>query len=104
MPDRAVAVLGEDQLGAARVLGVLVVVVVAVEEADEVGVLLDRAGLAQVGEDRALVGRCSGARESCEMPITGTFSSRARIFRPRLNCDTCSTRLARASSLRISWR
>ena len=30
-------------------------------------------------------GRCSGARESWEMPITGTFSSRARIFRPRLN-------------------
>ena len=54
--DRAVAVLGEDQLGAARILGVLVVVIVAVEEADHVRVLLDRARLAQVREDRALVG------------------------------------------------
>src|SRR3954451_12519896 len=53
---RAVPVLGEDQLRAAGVLGVGVVVVVAVEEADHVGVLLDRAGLAQVGEDRSLVG------------------------------------------------
>src|SRR6478735_4281943 len=56
----AVAVLGEDQLGASRVLRFLVVVVVAVEEADEVGVLLDCTGLAQVREDRALVGALLG--------------------------------------------
>src|SRR6476620_9188021 len=55
--DRAVAVLGDDELRDARFLGLLrVVVLVAVDEHDEVRVLLDGAGLAQVGEDRALVG------------------------------------------------
>src|SRR3954468_18149899 len=48
-PDGSVSVLGDDQLGAAGVLGLRVVVVVAVEEADDVSVLLDRAGLAEVG-------------------------------------------------------
>ncbi len=53
---RAVAVLGEDHLGQALLVGLLrVVVLVAVDEHDQVGVLLDRAGLAQVGEDRPLV-------------------------------------------------
>src|SRR5215510_3659977 len=53
---RPVAVLREDDLRDAGRLGLLrVVVLVAVDEADEVGVLLDRARLAQVGEDRALV-------------------------------------------------
>src|SRR3954454_10589881 len=55
--DRAVAVLGDDELGDARLLGLLrFVVLVAVDEHDQVRVLLDGAGLAQVGEDRALVG------------------------------------------------
>src|SRR2546421_10086354 len=44
---RPVPVLGEDHLGQALLVGVLVVVLVAVDEHDEVGVLLDRAGLAQ---------------------------------------------------------
>ena len=48
--------LREDHLGEPLRLGLLaVVVLVAVDEGDEVGVLLDRARLAQVGEDRALV-------------------------------------------------
>src|SRR3954465_15738285 len=60
----AVAVLGDDQVGLARAVGVLVVVLVAVDEHDEVGVLLDLPGLAQVGEHRALVGaRLDAARE-----------------------------------------
>src|SRR3954467_204751 len=60
----AVAVLGDDQVGLTRAVGVLVVVLVAVDEHDEVGVLLDLAGLAQVGEHRALVGpRLDAARE-----------------------------------------
>jgi hypothetical protein len=54
--DRAVAVLGDDDVRLALALGLLVVVLVAVDEGDEVGVLLDRAGLAQVGEHGALVG------------------------------------------------
>ena len=78
-------------------LGLVVVVLLAVDEHHEVGVLLDLAALAKVREQRALVvaGRCSGARLSCETAITGTFSSRARIFSPRLIWPTCSTRLSR---------
>src|SRR4051794_26872661 len=50
--DRAVAVLRDVQLGDARLLGVVrVVVLVAVDEHDEVRVLLDRSGLPEVGED-----------------------------------------------------
>src|SRR3954469_20020337 len=52
----AVAVLGDDEVGLARAVGVLVVVLVAVDEHHEVGVLLDLAGLAQVAQHRALVG------------------------------------------------
>src|SRR5450759_3979603 len=46
--DRSVSVLGDDQVGLAHALGVLVVVLVAVDEHDEVGVLLEVAALAQV--------------------------------------------------------
>src|SRR3954463_440998 len=56
--DRSVAMLRDDHFGDAllRVVGVVaVVVLLAVEEHDEVGVLLDRARLAQVGEHRPLV-------------------------------------------------
>ena len=56
LPDGAVAVLGEDELGDIsrdEIVGVLLVVVGAVEEHDEVGVLLYGAGLAEVGEDGA---------------------------------------------------
>src|SRR6185437_15082386 len=55
---RPVAVLGDDHLGDAlvAVVGlVAVVVLLPVEEHHEVGVLLDRARLAQVGEHRPLV-------------------------------------------------
>ena len=48
----AVSVLADDQLGLALVLALGVVVVVAVDEHDQVGVLLDRAGLTQVGQLR----------------------------------------------------
>jgi hypothetical protein len=52
----AVALLGDDDLGfALEVFVFAVVVLLAVDEADDVGVLLDRAGLAQVGEQRLLV-------------------------------------------------
>src|SRR5512138_769399 len=87
--DRPVALLGDDDLGLAvgalaallpalqalvelvvvlavalRGLGALGVVLLTVDEHDDVGVLLDRAGLAQVGELRALVlALLHGARE-----------------------------------------
>ena len=50
------AVLGHDDLGRAPVGRVGVVDLVAVEEHHDVGVLLERARLAEVGEHRALVG------------------------------------------------
>src|ERR1700733_7826339 len=61
-PDRAVPMLGDDQVG--KAVGLLVgvaVVVLAEEEGDDVGVLLDLAGLTQVRElwlrRRPLLGR-----------------------------------------------
>src|SRR5690606_22632701 len=45
-------------------LGALVIILLAINEHDDVGVLLDRAGLAQVGELRPLVlALFDGARE-----------------------------------------
>ena len=48
--------LGDDDVRLAGPLGLLVVVLVAVDEHDQVGVLLDLAGLAEVRQERALVG------------------------------------------------
>ena len=62
-PGGPVAVLGDDQLRLAGI-GVLVVLRVAVDEGDDVRVLLDRPAFAKVGEDRPLVGPQLGrARE-----------------------------------------
>src|SRR5262249_2625294 len=52
---RSVALLADNDLGDAGLLRLLVVVVVAVDEHDHVGVLLDRAGLAQIAHQRPLV-------------------------------------------------
>ena len=54
--DRPIAVLGEDDLREPLVVGLLVVVLVAVEEHDEVGVLLDRSRFTQIRERRPFVG------------------------------------------------
>ncbi len=77
-------------------LGILVVVLVAVDEHDDVGVLLDRARLAQVGEDRALVRAALDARESCDSAITGTSRSRASSFSEREMCEISWTRFSDA--------
>src|SRR5579872_3307432 len=53
--DRPVAVLGDDDVGLARSLGIVVVVLVSVDEADDVGILLDRARVTKVREDGTLV-------------------------------------------------
>ncbi len=48
--------LGEDHLRHALLVGLLAeVVLVAVDEEDEVGILLEAARLAEIGEDRPLV-------------------------------------------------
>jgi hypothetical protein len=48
-------VLGDEQLGQALVRAVGVVQLVAVQEEDDIGVLLEGAALAQVGQHRPLV-------------------------------------------------
>ena len=54
----------EVHLGQALLVGLRVVVVVAVDEEDEVGVLLEAAGLAEIREDRPLVvALLDGARQ-----------------------------------------
>lgn len=57
-PDRAdgaVTLLADDDFGYVRVLGLWVVHHIAVDEEDNVGILLDSTGLTQVGVDRSLV-------------------------------------------------
>src|SRR6218665_3189661 len=53
---RAIALLADDDFGHVRLLALFFLVVVAVDEHDDVGILLDGAGLAQVGHQRAFVG------------------------------------------------
>src|SRR5471030_2172174 len=53
--DWAVALLADDDLGFALVGTLAVVDLVAIDEQDQVGVLFDGAGFAQIGHDRALV-------------------------------------------------
>ncbi len=60
--DRAVAVLGDDQVRLAGALGLLVVVLVAVDEHHQVGVLLEVPALAQVRQLRLLVRALSPPR------------------------------------------
>src|SRR5262249_12395824 len=53
--DRTVALLGDDDLGDPFLLGVLVVDLIAIDERDEIGVLLDRTRLAKVGQLRTVI-------------------------------------------------
>ena len=103
---RSVAVLGEDDLGEPLLVGLLaVVVLVAVDEDDEIRVLLDRAGLAQVGEDRPLVVTLLDARETA---ARGRGSAR----RGRVRAPSAGARSARPpgrgsrpmAPVVISWR
>ena len=74
----AIAVLLNKNFRDAGPVGILIHLVVAVYEHDDVGILLQRAGIAKIGE-----ARLSTARESCESAITGTFSSLAMAFNAR---------------------
>jgi biotin operon repressor len=103
---RAVALLADDDLGDAGLLGVLVVVVVAVDEHDDVGVLLDGAGFAQVAHHGALVGALLDAARQLRQRDHRAAQSLASIFRPR---EISPTAVARFSSFMpvdtlISWR
>ncbi len=63
-PSRAVALFGHDHLSHAPVGAVPVVQLVAVQEANDVGVCLERPRFSQVGQVRALV--CPGLQAPAE--------------------------------------
>ena len=79
----AVAVLGHDALGDVLLRCILIIIVLAVEEHDLVRVLLNGAGFAQIGQQRALVLAALVRTDSCDRQSTGTFSSLAMIFSDR---------------------
>src|SRR3954453_19862033 len=88
----AAAVLREEQLGDAGGVGLFrVVVLVAVDEHHQVGVLLDRARLAQVGEDRPLVmalldgARQLGQRDDRYLEVASEHLQGARDLRDLLD-------------------
>ena len=99
----AVALLGDDDLGLAFEVFVLaVVVLLAVDEADYVGVLLDGTGLAEVAEQRLFVAAAllagTGELRECD---TGTFISLARALRPREMAETSWVRFS--NPLALEW-
>src|SRR5438105_2103807 len=53
--DRAIALLADDDLGDALLLGVLVVNLIAIDEADHVSVLLDGTRFAKVSKLRPMI-------------------------------------------------
>ncbi len=88
----AVAVLRDDEVGLAgarwsRSLGRL-----AVQQDDDVGILLEGSGLTQVRERGLLVGTCSGPRLSCASATMGMPSSLASSFERRENSLTSCCR------------
>ena len=96
--DRTVALLADDDLGDALVLRFRVVDLVAVDEQDDVCVLLDRArSRAGPTSPAACSGRCSSARLSCDSATTGHLSSLASAFSER---EISEISVARFSPLR----
>src|SRR6476469_4718935 len=100
---RPIAVLRQDQLGLALLL---VIGVVAMDEHDDVAILLERSRLPQIGELRALVRARPGFRFSWDSARIGTLSSFARSFNEREISATSCCRLSwrRVAGLVMSWR
>ena len=48
----ATAVLGKNKVGDILAIGIFIIVIFAINEEDDIGVLLDRTGFAEVGEHR----------------------------------------------------
>ena len=66
--DRAVSLLGDDDFSHVLFLGVVIVVVIAVQKHDDVRILLDRPGLTQVGKHRTVIRTlldCTGQLRQC---------------------------------------
>ena len=85
----AVTLLGDDDLGHAGFLaGVLGVVLVAVDEHDDVGILLDSAGFTQVTHHRALVGAGFHAAVELGQPLSDYFGLKPRYEKPPAEVPT----------------
>src|ERR1700730_5058096 len=83
LADGAITLLGDDDFGTAFEVGIVLLVdFFAEDKHNNVGVLLDGAGFAQIGGGWSPP-RLSGARLSCDKARTGTWSSLAMAFRPR---------------------
>ena len=79
-----IAVLGDDDFGNVLARAVFIQHIRAVDEHDNICILFQAAGFAQIGKHRACLSvRCSTARESWAAASTGTFNSRASTFRLR---------------------
>ena len=104
--DGAVALFGDDQLGeAAEIFAVAIVDFFAEDEADHIGVLLDRARFAKVAELRAVIALAGfDARLNCESTIIGTLSSFASSFMPRERALTSWLRFSKRPRPLISCR
>ena len=106
LADRPVAVLGDLRLDELD-LGVGVLLAVAVEEDDDVGVLLDRAPISRRSLRRGSAEpRCSTLRDSCRGRGPAPSARGPAAFRPRLISDTSWTRLLSLFGVDdcISWR
>jgi hypothetical protein len=98
---RAVPLLGDLDLGKsrdgrrARTIGVgapVEVVLLSVDEHDDVGVLFDASAVAKVRELRPFVGPILHLAAQLRKASTGTSSSLARVFSPRVISETSCTR------------
>ena len=90
---------GDDELGDALLLGILVVLVFAINEHHDVRILLDRSGFAKVREHRAVIGaRFDRSRELGEgndrnIELAGEALESARDLRDLLHAVFGATTL-----------
>ena len=54
--DRAVSLFGDDDFRDSLILGILIIVIISIDKHNDVGILLDRSLLTQVGKHRTVVG------------------------------------------------
>ena len=87
----AVALLGHDQLGDSFFVGVRVVELIPIHEADHVGVLLDAAGVAEVGRHRALIGAALAFTVELRQHDDGNLKLFGKLLEPRqIALTSCS--------------
>src|SRR5437016_3418715 len=101
----AIALLGDKQLGLIALFGQSINFeeVGPIDEHDDVGVLLDGAGFAEVGELRAALVTLGCAGELAENE-DGDLQLFGEAFRPRVMLETSSLRFEKRPRALMSWR